>query len=83
MHISERGLEVTRVNPQILDDTIAYLRRELTGIHQDLTWADGARAEALRVRQARLVAELERLESMRRAMPLTPMLHMRASAASR
>ena len=50
---------------QLLDDTIAYVRKELTGIHESLTWADGAQAETFRMRQARLRAELDRLESLR------------------
>lgn len=54
------------MNKQLLDDTITYLRKELTSIHLDLTWADGTQAEALHVRQMRLLAELERLESLRR-----------------
>lgn len=53
---------------QLLDETIAYLRKELTSIHHDLTWADGAQAEAFRVRQIRLLAELDRLEALRRSM---------------
>ncbi|MCS6774591.1 MAG: hypothetical protein RMM31_11555 [Anaerolineae bacterium] len=57
---------------QMLDDTIAYVRKELTNIHQDLTWADGAQAEAFRVRQARLLAELDRLEAIRRTIGVSP-----------
>ncbi|GIV83645.1 MAG: hypothetical protein KatS3mg052_0652 [Candidatus Roseilinea sp.] len=53
---------------QLLDETIAYLRKELTSIHYDLTWADGAQAESFRVRQMRLLAELDRLEALRRTM---------------
>jgi hypothetical protein len=54
---------------QLLDDTISYLRKELTGIYQDLTWADGSQAESFKVRQVRLLAELERLESLRHVAP--------------
>jgi len=53
------------MNNRLLDDTIAYVRKELTNIHQDLTWADGAKAETLQTRQTRLLAEFDRLESMR------------------
>ncbi|BCX03634.1 MAG: hypothetical protein KatS3mg053_1572 [Candidatus Roseilinea sp.] len=63
------------MNRQLLDETIAYLRKELTSIHHDLTWADGVQAESFRVRQIRLRAELDRLEALRRtiAAPI-PML---------
>lgn len=54
---------------RLLDDTIMYVRKELTRIHQDLTWADGSHAESLKVRQMRLLAELDRLESLRRIVP--------------
>ncbi len=50
---------------RLLDDTITYVRKELTAIHHDLTWADGAQAESFRTRQTRLMAELDRLESLR------------------
>jgi hypothetical protein len=56
---------------QLLDDTITYVRKELTSIHQDLTWADGSQAESFRVRQMRLLAELDRLESLRRIVPMS------------
>jgi hypothetical protein len=56
---------------QLLDDTITYVRKELTSIHQDLTWADGSQAESFRVRQMRLLAELDRLESLRRIVPIS------------
>ncbi len=53
------------MNRQVLENAIAYIRRELTRIHHELTCADGAQADALLVRRARLTAELERLESIR------------------
>ena len=53
------------MNKQVLDETIAYVKKELTRIHQDLTWADGSQAESYKLRSARLAAELDRLESMR------------------
>jgi len=59
------------MNKQLLDETIAYLRKELTSIHHDLTWADGTQAESFRVRQIRLLAELDRLEALRRTL-VTP-----------
>ena len=49
---------------QLLDETITYVRKELTRIHLDLTWADGVQAESLQTRQSRLMAELNRLEAM-------------------
>lgn len=54
---------------QVLDETIGYVQKELTRIHHDLTWADGAQAESYKTRQARLAAELDRLEAMRRSAP--------------
>jgi hypothetical protein len=63
------------MNKQLLDETIAYLRKELTSIHHDLTWADGTQAEAFRVRQIRLLAELDRLEALRRTLA-TPVAMM-------
>jgi hypothetical protein len=57
------------MDKQVLDETIAYVQKELTRIHEDLTWADGSQAEAFRVRKTRLVAELDRLESIRRSVP--------------
>ena len=67
---------------QLLDDTITYVRKELTSIHQDLTWADGSQAESFKVRQMRLLAELDRLESLRRIVPLTPIVPMNAGAGT-
>jgi hypothetical protein len=55
------------MNNHVLDQTISYVQKELTRIHHDLTWADGAQAEAFKTRMARLVAELDRLEAIRRA----------------
>lgn len=68
------------MNKQLLDDTIAYIRKELTSIHHDLTWADGTQAEAFRVRQIRLQAELDRLEALRRSMivPMTTVVPVSA-----
>lgn len=60
----------------VLDHTIAYVLKELTRIHQDLMWADGAQAESYRTRQLRLQAELDRLEALRRSAP--PSLGQRA-----
>ncbi len=55
------------MNRQLLDETIAYLKKELTNICYDLTWAEGIQAEAFKTRQARLMAELDRLEMLRRS----------------
>lgn len=52
---------------QIIDETLSYVRRELTRLSEDLMWADGAEAERLRTRRSRLVAELDRLELMRQS----------------
>lgn len=70
------------MNRQLLDETIAYLRKELTSIHHDLTWADGAQAESFRVRQVRLLAELDRLEALRRtvATPIAMLTHAAAQS---
>ena len=54
------------MQPQLIDDTISYVRKELTRLHQDLMWADGVQEESYRTRQTRLQAELNRLESLRR-----------------
>lgn len=67
---------------QLLDDTITYVRKELTSIHQDLTWADGSQAESFRVRQMRLLAELDRLESLRRIVPIAPVIPINAGAGT-
>ncbi len=56
------------MNRQLLDETIAYLKKELTSVYHDLTWAEGIQAEAFRTRQARLLAELDRLEMLRRTL---------------
>lgn len=57
---------------QVLDETIAYVKKELTRIHHDMTWADGSQAESFKLRSARLAAELDRLESMRCLTTMTP-----------
>ncbi len=62
-------MESGQLNRRIVDETLAYVRQELTRLAQDLTWADGAQAETFRVRRARLLAELDRLESLRRTLP--------------
>lgn len=60
------------MDKQVLDETIAYVKKELTRIHQDLTWADGSQEQSYKLRSARLAAELDRLESMRCLTPMTP-----------
>ena len=52
---------------QLIDETLTYVRRELTRLSEDLTWADGLEAERMRTRHTRLVAELDRLELMRQS----------------
>jgi hypothetical protein len=52
---------------QLIDDTLVYVRRELTRLSEDLTWADGAEAERLSTRRSRLLAERDRLEYLRQS----------------
>ncbi len=69
------------MNKQLLDETIAYLKKELTNIYYDLTWAEGIQAEAFRTRQARLMAELDRLEMLRRSSVTSlPLVHSAQNA---
>ncbi len=69
------------MNKQLLDETIAYLKKELTNIYHDLTWAEGIQAEAFRTRQARLMAELDRLEMLRRSSVTSlPLVHSAQNA---
>jgi hypothetical protein len=72
MRQSMRERERINMDRQVLDETITYVKKELTRIHQDLTWADGSQAEAYKLRSARLAAELDRLESMRCLTPASP-----------
>ncbi len=58
------------MNRQQLARQIDFLQRELTHISQELNYLEGDRARSLRIRQARLVAELERVESQRIESPL-------------
>lgn len=60
------------MDKHVLDETIVYVKKEITRIHQDLTWADGSQAESYKLRSARLAAELDRLESMRCLTPISP-----------
>ena len=72
------------MNKQLLDETIAYLKKELTNIYYDLTWAEGIQAEAFRTRQARLMAELDRLEMLRRSSVTSlPLVHSAQNANAR
>ncbi len=59
------------MNRQQLDKQIEYLRRELTIITQELSYLEGPKAQALHIRQARLSAELERVQNQRLDMPYT------------
>jgi hypothetical protein len=52
------------MNKQHIDQQIDYVRHELTRISQELVYQDGTQLQMLRVRQSRLVAELERLQAM-------------------
>lgn len=52
------------MNKQHIDQQIDYVRHELTRISQELVYQDGTQLQMLRVRQSRLVAELERLQAL-------------------
>jgi hypothetical protein len=52
---------------QLVDDTMNYVRKELTRIAHESNWADGIEAQRLNVRRMRLVAELERLGMLRQS----------------
>jgi hypothetical protein len=70
------------MNRQLLDETIAYLKKELTNVYHDLTWAEGIQAEVFRTRQARLMAELDRLEMLRCTSATSPSLVRSAQGVS-
>ncbi len=59
------------MNRQIIDDATVYIRQELSRITQDLTWADGKTEEGLKMRQHKLKAELDRIETMKINQPMT------------
>ena len=63
------------MNRQQLDKQIEYLRRELTNITQELYYLEGPKAQALRIRQSRLSAELERVQDKRFDVPYTIMVY--------
>jgi hypothetical protein len=52
------------MDKQHIDQQIEYVRHELTRISQELVYLDGTQLQMLRVRQSRLVAELERLQAL-------------------
>ncbi len=54
------------MNQKQTQQQLAYLRSELTLIDHELTYQEGYAEQLLRLRQARLAAELERLEGMSR-----------------
>ena len=58
------------MNRQQVEQQIAFVRRELTRLNQEISLHEGVQAQTLRVRQNRLVAELERLEDLIRNQPL-------------
>ncbi|MCS7059942.1 MAG: hypothetical protein RMN25_02145 [Anaerolineae bacterium] len=49
---------------QQLEQQIDFVRRELTRLNQEISLHEGVQAQMLRVRQNRLIAELERLEAL-------------------
>lgn len=57
------------MNKQQIDQQIAFVRRELTRLNQEISFSEGVESQMLRVRQNRLIAELERLEGMIRSQP--------------
>ncbi len=57
------------MNKQQIDRQIAFVRRELTRLNQEISISEGMQAQTLRIRQNRLIAELERLEGMIRNHP--------------
>lgn len=57
------------MNKQRVEQQIAFVRRELTRLNQEISLHEGAQAQMLRIRQNRLIAELERLEGMLRDQP--------------
>ena len=71
------------MNRQQLDKQIDYLHRELTRISQELHYLEGAREQSLRVRQARLIAELDRVESQRIESPTAMQLFTSIGSATR
>ncbi|MCL4507236.1 MAG: hypothetical protein M1434_14750 [Chloroflexi bacterium] len=71
------------MNRQQLDKQIDYLHRELTHISQELLYLEGAGERSLRVRQARLIAELERVESQRIESPAVLQLFTSIGSATR
>ncbi len=58
------------MNRQQVEQQIAFVRRELTRMNQEIRLHEGVQAQTLRVRQNRLIAELERLENMIRTQPV-------------
>ncbi len=59
------------MNRQVIDEATHYIRHELSKISQDLTWADGKTEEGLKLRQAKLKAELDRMELAKMSQPVT------------
>jgi hypothetical protein len=55
------------MNKQQVKLQIDFVRRELTRISQEMLYLEGAYLQTLRVRQNRLIAELDRLEMYNRA----------------
>jgi hypothetical protein len=50
------------MNRQLVKQQIDFVRSELTHISQEMLYLEGVHQQTLRVRQTRLVAELDRLE---------------------
>jgi hypothetical protein len=50
---------------QLICDTLAYVRKELNRLEQDIVWADGAEGLRMQTRRTRLQSELSRLELLR------------------
>ncbi len=50
---------------QLISDTLAYVRKELNRLEQDIVWADGVEGQRMQTRRSRLQSELSRLELLR------------------
>lgn len=52
---------------QLISDTLAYVRKELNRLEQDIVWADGAEGQRMTTRRTRLQSELSRLELLQKS----------------
>lgn len=54
------------MSKQQIDQQVDLIRRELTRISYEIQYTEGTVQQSLRIRQARLEAELDRLEAFKR-----------------